>query len=69
MDTETPQLAISRVFDAPRELVYRAFTDPDHLAAWWGLDVARIPRTGGPCARSVRSGRLGRWDHLRNPWC
>src|SRR6202000_2733833 len=29
MDTETPQLAISRAFDAPRELVYRAFTDPD----------------------------------------
>jgi uncharacterized protein YndB with AHSA1/START domain len=35
METETPQLAISRVFDAPRELVYRAFTDPDHLAQWW----------------------------------
>jgi uncharacterized protein YndB with AHSA1/START domain len=31
MNTETPQLVISRVFDAPRELVYRAFTDPDHL--------------------------------------
>jgi hypothetical protein len=29
MNTETPQLVISRVFDAPRELVYRAFTDPD----------------------------------------
>lgn len=36
MDTETPQLVISRVFSAPRDLVYRAFTDPDHLAAWWG---------------------------------
>ena len=36
MNTETAQLVISRVFDAPRELVYRAFTDPDHLAAWWG---------------------------------
>jgi uncharacterized protein YndB with AHSA1/START domain len=27
MNTETPQLVISRVFDAPRQLVYRAFTD------------------------------------------
>jgi uncharacterized protein YndB with AHSA1/START domain len=37
MDTEFWQeVTISRVFDAPRELVYRAFTDPDHLAAWWG---------------------------------
>ena len=44
MDTETPQLAISRVFDAPRELVYRAFTDPDHLAAWWGPIGNSLPR-------------------------
>src|SRR5262245_45562507 len=32
MNTEAPQLAISRIFDAPRALVFRAFTDPDHLA-------------------------------------
>jgi hypothetical protein len=31
------QLAISRVLDAPRELAFRAFTDPDHLATWWWL--------------------------------
>jgi hypothetical protein len=36
MDTEAPQLTVSRVFDAPRDLVYQAFTDPDQLAAWWG---------------------------------
>jgi uncharacterized protein YndB with AHSA1/START domain len=36
MTTETPDLSISRVFDAPRALVYRAFTDPEQLAAWWG---------------------------------
>lgn len=28
----------SRVFDAPRELVFAAFTDPQHLAQWWGPD-------------------------------
>ena len=44
MNTETPQLVISRVFDAPRELVYRAFTDPDHLAAWWGPISNSLPR-------------------------
>ena len=27
-----------RVFDAPRELVFSAFTDPRHLAKWWGPD-------------------------------
>ena len=26
----------TRVFDAPRELVFSAFTDPRHLAQWWG---------------------------------
>jgi len=25
-----------RVFDAPRDLVFSAFTDPKHLAYWWG---------------------------------
>ena len=29
MKTETLQLAVSRIFDAPRALVFRAFTDPD----------------------------------------
>jgi uncharacterized protein YndB with AHSA1/START domain len=27
---------ISRVFDAPRDLVWKAFTDPDHMKQWWG---------------------------------
>jgi uncharacterized protein YndB with AHSA1/START domain len=27
-----------RVFAAPRELVFAAFTDPNHLAQWWGPD-------------------------------
>ena len=26
----------TRVFDAPRELVFAAWTDPKHLAQWWG---------------------------------
>jgi uncharacterized protein YndB with AHSA1/START domain len=25
-----------REFDAPRDLVFAAFTDPEHLAQWWG---------------------------------
>ena len=28
----------TRVLDAPRELVWSAWTDPRHLAQWWGPD-------------------------------
>jgi uncharacterized protein YndB with AHSA1/START domain len=27
---------ISRVFDAPRDLVWKAFTEPEHMRQWWG---------------------------------
>jgi len=29
-------VVITRVFDAPRELVFKAWTDAKHLAQWWG---------------------------------
>jgi uncharacterized protein YndB with AHSA1/START domain len=29
-------LTITRVFDAPRDLVFEVWTNPDHLARWWG---------------------------------
>lgn len=30
------EIVSTRVFDAPRELVFRAWTDPAHLSQWWG---------------------------------
>jgi len=30
------ELVITRVFDAPRALVFKVWTDPKHLAQWWG---------------------------------
>jgi uncharacterized protein YndB with AHSA1/START domain len=30
------EFLITRVFDATRELVFRACTEPGHLAQWWG---------------------------------
>jgi uncharacterized protein YndB with AHSA1/START domain len=62
MDTETPQIVISRVFDAPRELVYRAFTDPDHLAAWWGPIGNSLPRD--EIEFDVRPGGYQRWTEV-----
>lgn len=52
---ESHTLTMTREFDAPRELVFDAFTDPDQLAAWFGpvgVDSPRDrivvePRVGG----------------------
>ena len=30
------EIVLTRVFDAPRELVYRAWTDPEHIQQWFG---------------------------------
>jgi len=30
------ELVITRVFDAPRKLVFEVWTDPAHVAQWWG---------------------------------
>lgn len=30
------EIRMSRVFDAPRPLVWQVWTDPQHLARWWG---------------------------------
>jgi uncharacterized protein YndB with AHSA1/START domain len=34
---------IDRVIDAPRELVFAAFTDPTQLAIWWAPEGLEIP--------------------------
>jgi len=42
-DTETHEITITRVFDAPPELVYRAFVDPDQLCLWFGPVGFSVP--------------------------
>ena len=33
---ETQRMVVTRVFDAPRELVWKAWTDPRYVMQWWG---------------------------------
>ena len=40
--SETSEYILDRVFDAPRELVWRAWTDPELLARWYGPGVETI---------------------------
>jgi uncharacterized protein YndB with AHSA1/START domain len=44
VQTADQQVVITRVFDAPRELVFRAWTDPDRVAKWFGPQGFDIPR-------------------------
>ncbi len=54
-------LVITRVFDAPRELVWKAWTDPEHLMRWWGPEHFTSPvckvdfRVGGKYLFAMRS--------------
>ena len=33
---EIERMVVTRVFDAPRELVWKAWTDPKYVMQWWG---------------------------------
>jgi uncharacterized protein YndB with AHSA1/START domain len=55
------ELVITRIFNAPRRLVFKAWTEPEHLARWWGpQDFALVSckaevRPGGSWHRTMRS--------------
>lgn len=59
--TENQDLVITRVFDAPRDLVWKAWTEPEHVMQWWGpkgftAPVAKIDlRVGGEYLSCMRS--------------
>jgi uncharacterized protein YndB with AHSA1/START domain len=58
-DLSTDQdVLITRIFDATREQVFKAWTDPDEVAAWYGPAHMKVPRD------SVRiDARIGgRWE-------
>ena len=55
-------LVITRIFDAPRELVFKAWTDPKHVAQWWGPKGFTNP----VCELDVRPGGAIRID-MRGP--
>ncbi len=54
-------LIISRIFDAPRTLVWKAWTDPEQVRRWWGPKIFTTPvakidlRPGGKYLYCMRS--------------
>ena len=68
--TAGPRLEITRIFDAPREAVWAAWTEPEQVASWSGPRGFEITsnqadlRAGGAwrmCMRSAEWGEL--WQH------
>ncbi len=60
--TEDRELVITRVFDAPRRLVFKAWTEPERLAQWWGPQGFTTPF----CEMDVRPGGAFRFG-MRSP--
>jgi uncharacterized protein YndB with AHSA1/START domain len=56
--TTDREIVISRVIDAPRELVFEAFTEVRHLSQWWG------PHGFSTTTRSFEFRVGGAWDFV-----
>ena len=55
--TEGNTLVLSREFDAPRELVFKAYSDCEHLSRWWSPAGWSLTH----CDMDFRTG--GRWHY------
>jgi len=51
-NTDKKEFVITRVFDAPRELVWKMWTEPEQLMKWWGPK----PFTSPACKIDLRVG-------------
>jgi uncharacterized protein YndB with AHSA1/START domain len=56
--TADRQIVITRVFDAPRSIVFQAFTDPQHVDHWYGPRGFKTETTD----MDVRPG--GAWNYV-----
>ena len=60
-DSPEPQLVITRTFDAPRALVFEAWSKPEHLTRWFGPTGFTLPvcemdfRVGGAMNVTMRA--------------
>ena len=61
-NTADREFILTRVFDAPRELVWEAWTNPKHVVKWWG------PRGFSSTTETMDVRPGGEWKHvLRGP--
>ena len=74
---QTPKkrdLVVTRVFDAPIELVWKAWTDPEHVMKWWGPDYFTSPsaqidfREGGTALVCMRAPKEFGGQDMYSTW-
>src|SRR5205809_828423 len=63
------EMILTRVFDAPRELMWKLWTEPEHIRKWWGPKGFTLPG----CEMDFRPGGTYRFvmrgpDGLDNPF-
>lgn len=67
---EPKEVVIERVFDAPRELVWKAWTDPELIKKWWGPEGFTAPsinvdlRVGGKYIFAMQGAPGSEWEKV-----
>ena len=56
--TSDREIAITRLFNAPRELLWKVWTEPKHIAQWWG------PKGFTNTIHKMEVKPGGRWDFI-----
>jgi len=62
------EITITRIFNAPREMVWKAWTDPEMIKKWWGPEGFTAPsikidlRVGGKYIFSMQGPKGSEWD-------
>ena len=54
--TKDREIVVTRLFDAPRELVFAAFTEQEHIEQWWA------PKGGATHEMNVKPGGIWRYS-------
>lgn len=67
---EPSEIIIERIFDAPRDRVWRAWTDPEEIKKWWGPEGFSAPsieidfKVGGKYIYAMQGPKGSQWDRV-----
>lgn len=70
MDNTENGVTISRVFNAPKELVWKAWTEPEMVMKWWGPEGFTSPsakvdlQVGGKYIYAMQGPAGSEWDRV-----